>query len=209
MFNAACRTDEVRPPSVWPAGTRESATVEKPPLDEIAASEIRRLLESANEQTQVTRNYSQQYYVIPYPMGDVPAETGACTDVVVRAFRRAGIDLQREVHEDMRRDFAAYPQKWGLARPDPNIDHRRVPNLQTFLARRGKSLPVSLQAANYQPGDIVTWDIDGKGMTHIGLVSNVFDREKNRYLIIHNMCCGTRLEDRLFEWNITGHYRYF
>lgn len=201
-FNLACQTANL--PII-----RESPSVEQPKTAEIASPEIRKLLESANEQTKVTTGYTQEYFVIPYPNGDVPSETGACTDVVIRAFRNAGIDLQKEVHEDMAKNFALYPKKWGLAKPDTNIDHRRVPNLQTFFTRSGKSLPVSVQAVNYKPGDIVTWDLDGKGMTHIGLVSNNWDKEKRRYFVIHNIGGGTRLEDRLFEWKITGHYRYF
>jgi uncharacterized protein YijF (DUF1287 family) len=184
-------------------------STEKPPVAEIRSRTVKAILESALEQTRVTRGYTQEYYVIPYPMGDVPAETGACTDVVIRAFRRAGVDLQKEVHEDMSANFAVYPKKWGLPKPDTNIDHRRVPNLQTFFERKGKSLPLSLQAATYQPGDVVTWDIDGKGMTHIGLVSNLWNETKQRYLVIHNIGGGTHAEDVLFRWRVTGHFRYF
>jgi uncharacterized protein len=171
--------------------------------------EVRKLLESADYQVRVTRGYTQQYFSIAYPGGDLPPETGACTDVVVRAFRNAGVDLQKEVHEEMAANFAAYPPKWGLAKTDTNIDHRRVPNLQTFFARRGKSLTVTGDARDYKPGDVVTWDLDGKGMTHIGLVSNLWSAATKRYLIIHNIGGGTNAEDRLFEWKITGHYRYF
>ena len=191
---------------------RENAPVaasEKPAIAEIESPAVKALLESALEQTKITRGYTQNYYVIAYPMGDVPAETGACSDVVVRAFRRAGVDLQKEVHEDMSANFAVYPKKWSLPKPDPNIDHRRVPNLQTFFARKGKSLPVSAQAAAYQPGDVVTWDLNGKGMTHIGLVSNLWNEAARRYLIIHNIGGGTRAEDVLFDWKVTGHFRYF
>ncbi len=184
-------------------------STEKPPFAEIESPAVKALLESAFEQTEITKNYTQDYFVIPYPNGDVPAETGACTDVVIRAFRNSGVDLQKEVHEDMRANFAVYPKKWGLPKPDTNIDHRRVPNLQTFFTRKGKSLPVSLQAVKYLPGDVVTWDIDGKGMTHIGLVSNLWNESANRYLIIHNIGGGTRLEDALFRWKVTGHFRYF
>lgn len=192
-LNLACQTSNL------PITGESSPSVEQPKISEIASPEIRKILESAEQQTKITTGYTQQYFVIPYPNGDVPSETGACTDVVIRAFRNAGIDLQKEVHEDMTKNFALYPQKWGSAKPDTNIDHRRVPNLQTFFTRHGKSLPVSVQAANYKPGDIVTWDLDGKGMTHIGLVSNNWNKEKGRYLIIHNIGGGTRLEDRLFD----------
>jgi uncharacterized protein YijF (DUF1287 family) len=205
LSNFACRTDS-------PARTGEKVPVvatEKPKLAEIQSNEIKNILAGAVEQTSVTKNYTQDYFVIPYPMGDVPAETGACTDVVVRAFRKAGVDLQREVHEDMSANFAAYPKKWGLPKPDSNIAHRRVPNLQTFFARRGKALEVTQKAENYQPGDVVSWDLDGKGMTHIGLVSHLWNEPTKRYLIIHNIGAGARAEDVLFNWKVTGHYRYF
>jgi len=170
---------------------------------------VRKVLASAREQTKVTRRYTQDYVVIPYPGGDVPAETGACTDVVIRSLRSAGIDLQREVHEDMAANFSVYPTKWGLTATDTNIDHRRVPNLQTFFVRKGKSLPVTTDGASYRPGDIVSWDLDGKGMTHIGLISDTWNKRTGRYSIIHNIGGGTNEEDRLFDWTITGHYRYF
>jgi uncharacterized protein len=202
LFVPACRPESApeKPPVV---------ANEKPPVAEIESPVIRALLESALEQTKITKGYTQDYFVMPYPNGDVPAETGACTDVVIRAFRKAGVDLQKEVHEDMSTNFAVYPKKWNLPKTDTNIDHRRVPNLQTFFARKGKSLPVSLQAVSYQPGDVVTWDLDGKGMTHIGLVSNLWNEAKQRYLIIHNIGGGTRAEDVLFNWKVTGHFRYF
>ena len=185
------------------------STVEKPPLAEISSAEIRKLLEGANRQLETTKKYSQDYFVIPYPNGDVPAETGACTDVVVRAFRSAGVDLQKEVHEDMKQNFSVYPTKWGLTEPDTNIDHRRVPNLHTFFTRKEKSLPITRRAKDYLPGDVVAWDLDGKGMTHIGVVSNFYNKRTKRYLIIHNIGGGAAREDRLFEWKIIGHYRYF
>lgn len=187
----------------------EPATVERPLLGEIQNIEIRKLLENAEEQLKLTTGYTQEYYSIPYPNGDVPIETGACTDVVIRAFRSAGVDLQKEVHEDMRANFNAYPRKWGLKKPDTNIDHRRVPNLQTYFTRKGKSLPISDKDVDFKPGDVVSWDLDDRGTTHIGLVSNKRNVAENRYLIIHNIGRGARLEDRLFEWKITGHFRYF
>jgi uncharacterized protein YijF (DUF1287 family) len=176
---------------------------------EIRSPQIRSLLESATEQTRTTRGYTQDYFTIAYPNGDVPVETGACTDVIIRAFRNAGVDLQKEVHEDMRANFSAYPNRWSLNAPDRNIDHRRVPNLQTFFKRQGKSLTPSLRAESYEPGDVVSWDIDGKGMTHIGLVSHLKSEDTGRYLIIHNIGGGVNAEDRLFAWKITGHFRYF
>jgi uncharacterized protein YijF (DUF1287 family) len=183
--------------------------IERPSLADIQPESVRHLLESAHDQVKVTTKYTQDYVVIPYPNGDLPSDTGACTDVVIRAFRKAGVDLQKEVHEDMSANFASYPQKWGLKSTDTNIDHRRVPNLQTFFVRKGKSLPVSNDADTYKPGDVVTWDLDGKGMTHTGLVSNDWNESKKRYLIIHNIGGGVHEEDRLFDWKITGHYRYF
>lgn len=204
FFSFACQTD-----SPIFVETSQIETSKTPRLREITSPEIKKLLESANEQMKTTRNYTQQYYVIPYPNGDVPLETGACTDVIVRAFRNAGIDLQKEVHEDMKANFALYPTKWGMEKPDPNIDHRRVLNLQTFFTRREKSLPITNKAKDYKPGDIVSWDLDGKGMTHIGIVSNQWNENTKRFSIIHNIGGGTNQEDRLFDWKITGHFRYF
>lgn len=182
---------------------------EKTPFDEIQPAEIRKLLLSADEQTKKTKSYDPAYMVIDYPNGDVPIETGVCTDVVIRAFRSAGVDLQKEIHEDMAANFSVYPNKWNLKAPDKNIDHRRVPNMQTFFTRRGKSLPVTANTREYAPGDVVSWDLNGKGMTHIGLVSNIYNAETKRYLIIHNIGGGTVAEDVIFDWKITGHYRYF
>jgi uncharacterized protein YijF (DUF1287 family) len=184
-------------------------SVEKPNISQISSPKVRQMLESALAQTRTTTGYTQKYYVIGYPGGDVPTETGACTDVVIRAMRNAGVDLQKEVHEDMQANFGEYPQKWGLNGTDTNIDHRRVPNLQTFFKRMGRSVPVSAKGKDYKPGDIVSWDLNGKGVTHIGIVSNRWNEDSGRYLIIHNIGGGARLEDRLFDWEITGHYRYF
>ena len=181
----------------------------KPKIFEIESPEIKKVLENAVRQTEITKAYDPNYIVIPYPNGDVPMETGVCTDVVIRAFRGAGVDLQREVHEDMRDNFSAYPKKWNLPKPDTNIDHRRVPNLQTFFERKGKSLPVTKNAENYKPGDVVSWDLDGKGLTHIGIVSNILNENTGHFLIIHNIGAGAKAEDVLFDWKITGHFRYF
>lgn len=186
-----------------------SATAAKPKLSEIQSNEIRKLLESAVEQTTLTKGYDPKYVVIKYPNGDIPIEKGVCTDVVIRAFRKAGVDLQKEVHEDMAANFSVYPKKWSLQSPDANIDHRRVPNLQTFFTRRGKSLAITQNAADYKPGDVVAWDLDGKGLTHIGLVSNIYNENTKRYLIIHNIGGGAQAEDKIFDWKIIGHYRYF
>jgi uncharacterized protein YijF (DUF1287 family) len=183
--------------------------VQRPVVGNLEPGPVRQVLESAHEQLKVTRGYTQEYFKLAYPGGDPPAEIGACTDVVIRAFRNAGVDLQKEVHEDMTANFSAYPRKWGLSSPDTNIDHRRVPNLQTYFSRKGKSLAVTRAPENYKPGDVVSWDLDGKGMAHIGVVSNLWNERTKRYLIIHNIGGGTNAEDRLFDWKITGHYRYF
>ncbi len=208
-FSSACRAQNStvsgqRLPDVF-----SSAKDEKPKLAEIGSPQIRQLLESANEQMNITKGYDPSYIVLKYPNGDVAPETGVCSDVVVRAFRGAGVDLQKEVHEDMAANFDVYPKKWKLKTPDTNIDHRRVPNLQTFFARRGKSLPTTENGADYAPGDVVAWDLDGKGLTHIGLVSNIYNEKTKRYSIIHNIGGGASLEDVIFDWKIIGHYRYF
>jgi len=137
----------------------------------------------------------------------VPLERGVCTDVVVRAYRHAGADLQVLVHQDMKRNFSAYPKIWGLRRPDTNIDHRRVPNLATFFKRKGQSLRVTQRGADYKPGDIVTWDL-ASGVPHIGIVSDVAVRGTDRHLIVHNIGAGTQIEDVLFAYSLTGHYRF-
>lgn len=207
-FFLACQTE-------FPTAARPdrpigfSPAIEKPKIAEVTSDEIKKLLESTKRQTEITKSYDPAYVVIPYPMGDVAEEKGVCTDVVIRAFRSAGVDLQKEVHEDMRMSFAAYPKKWNLRSPDTNIDHRRVPNLQTFFTRRGKSLTITDRAENYQPGDVVAWDLNDKGLTHIGLVSNAFNEQTKRHLIVHNIGAGARAEDVLFNWKIIGHYRYF
>ncbi|QQS39878.1 MAG: DUF1287 domain-containing protein [Acidobacteriota bacterium] len=175
----------------------------------VRSPEIRKVIQSAREQLRVTTGYTQKYFTIEYPNGDVPKETGACTDVVIRAFRNAGIDLQKEVHEDMKKHFSLYPQKWGLSGTDTNIDHRRVPNLRRYFERKGKALSVTSDASDFMPGDVVTWDLDGKGMTHIGIVSDRKDPATGRHLIIHNIGGGVQEEDRLFDWEITGRYRFF
>jgi hypothetical protein len=163
------------------------------------------VLAGAYRQVGVTIHYDGRYRPLSFPGGDVPLERGVCTDVIVRAYRNAGIDLQALVHNDMTRNFKEYPHLWGLSRPDPNIDHRRVPNLVTFFKRHGRSLPVTARAADYRPGDIVTWRLSS-GVPHIGLVS---DREVNgRFLVIHNIGGGAKVEDVLFAYALTGHYRY-
>jgi uncharacterized protein YijF (DUF1287 family) len=160
------------------------------------------------DQVGKTTGYDPSYQNIDYPNGDVPIETGVCSDVIIRGFRKAGVDLQKEIHEDMKGSFAAYPRKWGLSKPDANIDHRRVPNLRTYFTRKGKSLATTSRAEDYLPGDIVTWDL-GNGVDHVGVVVNVWSKPTQRYLVVHNIGAGTRMEDVLFSWQITGHYRVF
>lgn len=167
------------------------------------------LVEAALERTGHSITYDGTYYSIKYPGGDVPADIGVCTDVVIRSYRKLGIDLQELVHEDMKTNFSKYPSKriWGLNRPDPNIDHRRVPNLQVFFKRHGKSLPVTNDLKDYAPGDIVTWMLPGN-LPHIGIVTNRYVASSGTPKIIHNIGRGPELEDALFMYPITGHYRY-
>ncbi|HET6158771.1 MAG TPA: DUF1287 domain-containing protein [Dongiaceae bacterium] len=166
------------------------------------------LVEAARAQVGVTLIYDPSYQQIAYPMGDVPVERGVCSDVVIRAFRAIGIDLQQEVHRDMAHHFAAYPKAWGLSVPDANIDHRRVPNLATWFTRRGYTLQASQDAAEYHPGDIVAWAL-GNGRPHIGIVSDQRSEDGARPLVIHNIGWGAREEDVLFAYRITGHFRAF
>lgn len=153
-----------------------------------------------------TVRYTPDYVVLSYPGGDVPAGTGVCTDVVIRSLRKLGIDLQKEVHEDMKKNFPSYPKTWGLKSADKNIDHRRVPNLMKYFERKGYSKPVTQAGEDYLPGDIVTWVLSN-GLTHIGVVSNNANSNGSRYKIVHNIGSGQVEEDVLFEYNITGHYR--
>lgn len=173
----------------------------------IADPTVTRVIAGAKKQIGVTRSYDSAYRRIEYPNGDVPIDRGVCTDVVIRAFRHAGIDLQVLVHEDMKRNFAKYPKNWGLRGPDTNIDHRRVPNLQTFFTRRGGKLSVTSRAADYQPGDIVTWRLSS-GVPHIGIVSDERTTFARRPLVIHNIGSGAQQEDVLFAYEVTGHYRW-
>jgi uncharacterized protein YijF (DUF1287 family) len=171
---------------------------------------LQKLVLAAIERTHHSVRYVSSYVRIPYPGGDVPADTGVCTDEIIRIYRAVGVDLQREVHEDMTQNFAAYPHYWhaDTARPDSNIDHRRVPNLMVFFSRKGESLPTSLRAEDYQPGDLVTWDLGG-GVPHIGMVVDTHASGSDRNMIVHNIGEGPKMEDVLFRWKITGHYRYF
>lgn len=175
-----------------------------------ASPQAASLLAAARTQLSVTLRYDSAYTSLPFPNGDVPRARGVCTDVVIRAYRDAfGIDLQALVHADMKRAFAAYPRKWGLARPDPSIDHRRVPNLAAFLTRAGARLPVPADGKGWQPGDIFTSaPSNGAGgtATHIGLVSDLPGARAP--LILHNIGSGAREEDALLDWPITGRFRW-
>jgi uncharacterized protein YijF (DUF1287 family) len=162
---------------------------------------------AAHQRTQHEVVYDPTYYAMGYPNGDVPQDKGVCTDVIIRSYRVLGIDLQKEVHEDMKANFKLYPKRWGLSTTDKNIDHRRVPNLQTYFSRHGRVLGVSSKGSDYQAGDIVTWDLGG-GVTHIGIVSAKLSANGKRPLIVHNIGAGPKLEDMLFDYVLTGHYRY-
>lgn len=151
--------------------------------------------------------YDPAYVSIAYPNGDVPAGTGVCTDVVIRAYRKLGTDLQKEVHEDMKANFKLYPKNWGRKSTDRNIDHRRVPNLMVFFGRKGTKKPMTKNTADYLPGDIVCWDLNGRQL-HIGLVVNKKSADGKRYLLVHNIGGGQVAEDILFAWKIIGHYTY-
>lgn len=169
---------------------------------------LRHLVAAAIERTHHSVRYVSGYVRMGYPGGDVPPDTGVCTDEIIRSYRAVGVDLQKEVHEDMLRNFAAYPNRWGRTHPDSNIDHRRVPNLMVFFERKGETLPITARAEDYAPGDLVTWDL-GRGVPHIGIVVDQKSRGSGRSMIVHNIGEGPKMEDVLFSWKITGHYRYF
>lgn len=170
-----------------------------------APSRAAALVAAAHAQVGVTLHYDGRYRRLDYPGGDVPSDRGVCTDVVIRAYRALGIDLQQLVHEDMRAAFGRYPALWGLRAPDRNIDHRRVPNLQRFLERRGAALALASDPAAYRAGDLVTWMLPGQ-LPHIGIVSD--RRIGARPLVVHNIGAGVRVEDVLFAYPPSGHYRF-
>jgi len=201
-FINACRRHVAKPLTPPPEQTEKRAL----PLN--SSPQLKLVMDGTFDQVGKTNGYDASYQKLEYPNGDVPIETGVCSDVIVRAFRKGGIDLQKEVHEDMKDNFSVYPRKWGASGPDANIDHRRVQNLQTYFTREGKSLATTGNSDNFLPGDIVTWDL-GNGVDHIGMVVNVWYKPSQRYLIVHNIGAGTHMEDALFAWKITGHYRYF
>jgi uncharacterized protein YijF (DUF1287 family) len=170
-------------------------------------AEPSKLVSAARQQTRMAVTYDGSYSRIGYPMGDVPADRGVCTDVVIRAYRAIGVDLQVLVHEDMRANFSSYPRLWGLSKPDTNVDHRRVPNLQKFFERAQARVVSTDTATAYLPGDLVTWMLPGN-LPHIGIVSDRRASDTGRPLVIHNIGAGPMEEDTLFAYPITGHYRY-
>ncbi len=165
------------------------------------------LVGSAIALTRQEVQYDPAYFSIPYPMGDIPEGKGVCTDVIIRAYRGVGIDLQQKVHEDMRDHFAEYPDLWGLDRTDTNIDHRRVPNLMKFFERHGTVKIISRDPGDYSPGDIICWNLGG-GTTHTGILSDRRSRDGKRFLVVHNIGDGQVLEDMMFDYVIIGHYSY-
>jgi uncharacterized protein len=166
-----------------------------------------KLSDAALELTKQHVTYDPRYFSMNYPNGDIPPNKGVCTDVIIRAYRKIGIDLQKEVHEDMMANFSKYPKYWGLSKTDKNIDHRRVPNLMAFFSRHGTTRSVSDKESDYFPGDIVCWNLGG-GVTHIGIVVKKRSSDDKRYLMVHNIGRGQVLEDCLFNFRIIGHYRY-
>jgi len=153
--------------------------------------------------------YDPAYFSIAYPNGDIPKNKGVCTDVIIRSYRKLGIDLQKEVHEDLKSHFALYPnlKKWGLKSADKNIDHRRVPNLEVFFTRKGEKLIISENPKDYKTGELVTWMINGK-LPHIGIVTNKKSSDGKRPMIVHNVGAGQVLQDCLFSYEIVGHFKY-
>ena len=180
---------------LWPATTA------------IASSASKTIVHEARERTYAEVRYDPKYVKLTYPFGDVDPSTGVCTDVVIRTYRNAfGFDFQKAVHEDMRSNFSKYPKNWGLKRPDKNIDHRRVPNLETYLRRQGASVPMTKNPEDYLPGDIVSWRLGGR-LAHIGIVSDKKAADGTP-LIIHNMGQGPVEDNILWIPNMTGHFRF-
>lgn len=168
----------------------------------------KKLVQAAIERTKHLVRYDGSYREISYPNGDVPDGVGVCTDLIIRSYRKLGIDLQKDVHEDMKANFDIYPKLWGLSKPDPNIDHRRVPNLQTLFKRKGILLPITKNPNDYVAGDIVSWMLPGN-LPHIGIVIDSPSEDDSEPLIVHNIGSGPVIEDILFDYKITGHYRYY
>ncbi|OUS05901.1 DUF1287 domain-containing protein [Gammaproteobacteria bacterium 42_54_T18] len=175
-------------------------------FDVIASSDLE---SAAIARTSESITYDGSYFQIPYPNGDVPSNIGVCTDVIIRSYRKLGIDLQKRLHEDIKANYSSYPSKriWGLSKPDTNIDHRRVPNLRVFFSRHGSKLPITSLGADYKVGELVTWMLPGN-LPHIGIVTSKKSKDGKRPLIVHNIGRGPMLEDMLFDFKITGHYKY-
>jgi len=192
---------------IWPSLVRMQPGVRRVLGTRPAAKNFgERLAYAAEDIVDPTVVYDPAYMAIPYPNGDVPANRGVCADVIIRAYRRLDIDLQALVHEDMRKNFSAYPRNWALRRPDTNIDHRRVFNLAAFFKRHGAALPITDNGKDYHPGDIVVWRVANQG--HIGIVSSLRNRAGTRPLIVHNIGGGQVLQDMIFRYPVIGHYRY-
>ena len=205
LFAASCgfRDNDAVASSKKSQATPANSLNRRPVSD---APQIKKAVDSALEQTRQTLSYDPAYTKLDYPNGDVPIERGVCADVIVRAFRNAGIDLQKEVHEDMTRHFSAYPAKWGARKPDSNIDHRRVANLMTLFERKLKSVAISAKPSDYVPGDVVAWELDNR-LLHIGIVTDAVAGDSSNYLVVHNIGSGARLEDVVMAWKVIGHYR--
>lgn len=171
------------------------------------SKEINLLMQNLEVQTELTKTYNPAYVTLKYPNGDVPINTGVCADVVVRALRATNIDLQKEVHLDMNKNFSVYPKRWNLKTTDKNIDHRRVANLMKFFERKQKSIDITKNTNDYKAGDIVAWKLNN-GLLHIGMVYNGASKDGTP-LIVHNIGSGTKVADVLFQWEIIGHYRWF
>jgi uncharacterized protein YijF (DUF1287 family) len=204
---AGCSTTPSAGPPVVHERVAPAASAPVPPANTLPSGSVRarRLATSAQGQVGRTVRYDPSYVEIAYPGGDVPIDRGVCTDVVIRAFRALHVDLQVAVHTDMAAHFGAYPRKWGLRTTNTSIDHRRVPNLQTYFRRRGCSVRITKRGADYLPGDLVTWSVSG--LPHIGIISTVPAPDGSRYCVVHNIGRGTQVEDMLFDFPITGHYR--
>ena len=210
LENKLISTPKVNPEKALPPIVLEPKNITESTHKQSARDFFSQLITAAKKRTEVTVKYDGSYRYISYPMGDVAANRGVCTDLVIRTYRHLGVDLQQLVHEDIKDNFSLYPSKakWGNMEPDPNIDHRRVYNLQIFFKRFGKSLPITNNPKDYQPGDLVTWQL-GPKLPHIGIVVDEFTEElPDRPLIIHNIGQGPKQEDILFSFPITGHYRY-
>lgn len=188
-----------------PAGRLPDSRAESSRL--LTPSFAKALSDAALERTTHSVRYDGRYLKIGYPMGDVPPEIGVCSDVVIRAYRKLGIDLQKDVHEDMAANFRLYPRRWGLTKPDTNIDHRRVLNLEVLFARKGVEVAATKNPADYLPGDLVTWSVGGS-LPHIGIVVDRKAPDGKTPMIVHNIGAGDVLEDILFAYPMTGHFRY-